>query len=456
MRRLISIAAATSLVGAAVALAPVPSIAQAPGQGPEQTEAAGSSVEAIYLQMDQINRLPLEDRGRVMVRFINSLPQTVRGQAIEYLRLGLAEVLIDTGSGSSVSRGLQRVNENSTASLSSATAPQTDLPSPITENTVNGDMKPSSSGHEAGSSLMGGNAEIPPSGQPSEPSTAPLGEQAALSEQQNNSSGTEQAGRTLSKYQSSDGWKFNPRTSLYENPDATFDLKTNTWVHETRVPDVLSCCDETGLWFPADAEGIQGDYAFAGADPERGRDKRGPQGVPSARSDRSSEPRTEQSTSERRVFGCISRSPDSAVQPQITEHDCGTKDGAAQEEVSRRVGDVLTSIPVDPTTNVLQRVASSTDGAWNYLNGIGYRYVYNGGYLQFQKTSFPVRSTAAVRTSYGSAPSGLGRGAPNGAGLTALCSRAAGSGPLLCRHFRAGAARGTGRASGRPRASLSW
>src|SRR4051794_17374702 len=102
MRRLISKAAATSLIAAAVALAPIPSKAQAPGgdpgdsraKGPEQKEAAGSPVEAVYRQMDRTNRLPLDERGRAMVRLINSLPQTVRGQAIEYLRVGLAEVLI--------------------------------------------------------------------------------------------------------------------------------------------------------------------------------------------------------------------------------------------------------------------------------------------------------------------------------------------------------------------------
>ena len=411
MRQLISMAAATSLIGAVIALAPIPSTAQAPGgnpddsraQGLEQKEAVGSPVEAVYRQMDRINRLPLEDRGRAMVRFINSLPQTVRGQAINYLRLGLAEVLIDTGSGSSPSRGLQRVNENSTASLGAAAAPQVDRPSPIVENTANGDLKPSSDGHEVIPAPKSDNADVPPSDHP---------------ERRNNSSGTELAGRTLSIYQASDGWKFNPQTSLYENPEATFDLNTNTWVHETRVPDILSCCDETGLWFPADAEGVEGDYAFTGGDPEQGRDKRGPQGAPSARTDRSGEPSAEQSTSERRISGCSTRSPDFAVQPETTRQDCGTKEGAAQEEVNRRVGGVLASIPVGPSTNVLQRVAMTTDGAWNYLNGVSYRYVYSGGYLQFQKASFAARGATAVRTLPGSAPSGLARTAPKGPGLS--------------------------------------
>ena len=52
---------------------------------------------------------------------------------------------------------------------------------------------------------------------------------------------------------SSDGWVFNPANGLWQNPDDPTD---------TRIPSVITCCDDTGLAFPDEA--VEAQQAFWG------------------------------------------------------------------------------------------------------------------------------------------------------------------------------------------------
>jgi hypothetical protein len=67
-------------------------------------------------------------------------------------------------------------------------------------------------------------------------------------------------------YHSSDGWVFNQANGLWQNPDDP---------GETRIPSVITCCDETGLAFPNEAVEAQqafwGNGSGGGTDPNCGR-----------------------------------------------------------------------------------------------------------------------------------------------------------------------------------------
>ena len=65
-------------------------------------------------------------------------------------------------------------------------------------------------------------------------------------------------------YHNSSGWAFNPMTGMWQNPNDP---------SQSENPNIITCCDDTGLAFPSDAVEAQEDYAWneAGVDPNCGR-----------------------------------------------------------------------------------------------------------------------------------------------------------------------------------------
>jgi hypothetical protein len=65
-------------------------------------------------------------------------------------------------------------------------------------------------------------------------------------------------------YHGRDGWVFNPSIGLWQDPDDP---------SQTRNPDIITCCDDTGLAFPSDSVEAHQDnvWNMAGVDPNCGR-----------------------------------------------------------------------------------------------------------------------------------------------------------------------------------------
>lgn len=159
---------------------------------------------------------------------------------------------------SSVSVAAPEYPGRSASASGDGASPDRPMPSPA--------EKPVPNAAEAGADKAG-NAANDKTPQPTDASN--LGSDREARNEENRSSGGILTGtgdnrQTYSSkpYHSADGWTFNASTAMWENP-----ADPAQW----RIPPVMLCCDNTGLFFPGDSveahEASSGEWDRAGMDP---------------------------------------------------------------------------------------------------------------------------------------------------------------------------------------------